>query len=83
MGICKNCRHWTQSIDQSTELFLDAESALHPQMDGYGRCLLAKSGAPMLSKYDGGWVGELLTREDFGCNQFEQRDHEKNCRFQN
>lgn len=71
MGKCRDCKSWTRDTTRGTELDSEDPEDTTPFDRGYGRCLAARHGAPMMPKYDGGYTGELLTRPDFGCTEFE------------
>lgn len=66
---CADCREWTQDRRKATEV--EGLACEHLDESRYGRCMSLSP--KWLARHDGGYNGELITRDDFGCTEFEAK----------
>ena len=74
MNQCKNCAHWEH--DEWGHTRLEVEYQEETTGGNWGECTAAGSSIrdanTHRAAYDGGYTGDFITREDFGCNQWEE-----------
>ena len=77
--VCKNCKHWAEKeenvkgIRQCTRVSLFWDSTTWSKDDTPARVLREENKLDKAFVQDGSdYWAELVTREDFGCNQFEK-----------